>query len=46
MRKKILTKGANTLFDIQKTLNKFDANNSSKIDIDEFNRLSMNIILI
>ena len=39
MRKEILSQGANTLFDIQKTLNKFDVDNSNKIDIDEFNRL-------
>ena len=39
MRKEILSQGATTLFDIQKTLYKFDVDNSNKIDIDEFYRL-------
>jgi Ca2+-binding EF-hand superfamily protein len=39
MRKEIISQGANTLFDIQKTLNKFDVDNSGRIDTDEFNRL-------
>ena len=39
IRNEILSQGANTLFDIQKTLSKFDVDNSGRIDTDEFNRL-------
>ena len=39
IRKEILSQGANTLFDIQKTLNKFDVDNSRRIDTEEFNKL-------
>ena len=39
IRKEILSQGANTLFDIQKTLNKFDIDNSGRIDTEEFNKL-------
>ena len=39
IRKEILSQGANTLFDIQKTLNKFDVDNSGRIDTEEFNKL-------
>ena len=39
MKNEILSQGNNILFDIQKTLNKFDVDNSGRIDIDEFNRL-------
>ena len=38
-RKEILSQGANTLFDIQKSLNKIDVDNSGKINIEEFNKL-------
>ena len=38
-RKEILSQGANTLFDIQKSLNKIDVDNSGRIDIEEFNKL-------
>ena len=48
IRKEILYLGVNILFDIQKTLNKFDVDNSGRIDIDEFNKLcseySINLI--
>ena len=48
IRNEILSLGANILFDIQKTLNKFDVDNSGRIDIDEFNKLcseySINLI--
>ena len=48
IRNEILSLGANILFDIQKTLNKFDVDNSGRIDIEEFNRLcseySINLI--
>ena len=47
-KNEILSQGANTLFDIQKTLNKFDVDNSGRIDIEEFNKLcseySINLI--
>jgi Ca2+-binding EF-hand superfamily protein len=39
MGNEILSQGANTLFDIQKTLNKLDVDNSGRIDTEEFNRL-------
>ena len=39
MRNEILSQGANTLFDIQKTLNKLDVDNSGRIDTEEFTRL-------
>ena len=48
IRNEILSLGVNILFDIQKTLNKFDVDNSGRIDIDEFNKLcseySINLI--
>ena len=48
VRNEILSLGVNILFDIQKTLNKFDVDNSGRIDIDEFNKLcseySINLI--
>ena len=48
IRNEILCLGVNILFDIQKTLNKFDVDNSGRIDIDEFNKLcseySINLI--
>ena len=39
MKKLILSQGGNTFFDIQKTITKFDVDNSGRIDLDEFNRL-------
>ena len=39
LKKEILNQGSNTLFDIQKTLLKFDVDNSGRIDMDEFNRI-------
>jgi Ca2+-binding EF-hand superfamily protein len=39
IKKEITSQGANTLFDIQKTIMKFDVDNSGRIDVDEFNRL-------
>ena len=40
--------GVNILFNLQKTLNKFDVDNSGRIDIDKFNKLcsknSINLI--
>ena len=39
MRNEIVSKGANTLYDMQKTLSKFDVDNSGKIDTDEFSKL-------
>ena len=39
MKDEIISQGPNTLFDIQKTLNKFDVDNSGRIDTDEFYRL-------
>ena len=39
IRKEILSQGASTLFDIQKTLYKFDVDNSGRIDTEEFNKL-------
>ena len=48
IRNEILSLGVNILFDIQKTLNKFDVDNSGRIDIEEFNKLcseySINLI--
>ena len=48
IRNEILCLGVNILFDIQKTLNKFDVDNSGRIDIEEFNKLcseySINLI--
>ena len=48
VRNEILSLGVNILFDIQKTLNKFDVDNSGRIDIEEFNKLcseySINLI--
>ena len=38
-KKEIISQGANTIFDIQKTLNKYDVDNSGRIDTEEFNRL-------
>ena len=48
IKKEITSQGANTLFDIQKTIMKFDVDNSGRIDIDEFTRLcyDFNINLI
>ena len=44
----IFSQGINIIFDIEKTLNKLDVDNSGKIDIDEFNRIcseqSINLI--
>ena len=34
-----MNQDANTLFDIEKTIMKFDVDNSTKIDMDVFNRL-------
>ena len=39
LKKEILSQGSNTIFDIQKTLLKFDVDNSGRIDMDEFNRI-------
>ena len=39
LKKEILSQGSNTMFDIQKTLLKFDVDNSGRIDMDEFNRI-------
>ena len=39
IKKLILSQGGNTFFDIQKTITKFDVDNSGRIDLDEFNRL-------
>ncbi len=48
LKKEILSQGSNTFFDIQKTIAKFDVDNSGRIDMDEFNRLcyEFNIKLI
>jgi Ca2+-binding EF-hand superfamily protein len=35
----IISQGINIIFDIEKSLNKLDVDNSGKIDIDEFNRI-------
>ena len=45
-RKEILSQGANTLFDIQKSLNKIDVDNSGRIDIEEFNKLCSEYIIL
>ena len=39
LKKEILTQGSDILFNILKTLIKFDVENNGKIDLDEFNRL-------
>ena len=39
LKKELLSQGSNTLFDIQKTILKFDVDNSLRIDMDEFNRI-------
>ena len=39
LKKEILSQGSNILFDILKTLIKFDVENNGKIDLDEFSRL-------
>jgi len=39
IKKEILSQGANTLFDMEKTIMKFDVDNSGRIDLDEFTRL-------
>jgi Ca2+-binding EF-hand superfamily protein len=39
IKKEIMNQDANTLFDIEKTIMKFDVDNSTKIDMDEFSRL-------
>lgn len=39
LKKEILSQGSNILFDIIKTLLKFDVENNGKIDLDEFSRL-------
>ena len=39
LKKEILTQGSNILFNILKTLIKFDVENNGKIDLDEFSRL-------
>ena len=39
MKKEIISQGSNILFDILKTLLKFDVESNGKIDIDEFSRL-------
>ena len=39
LKKEILSQGSNILFDIIKTLLKFDVENNGKIDLDEFNRI-------
>ena len=39
MKKEIISQGSNILFDILKTLLKFDVEGNGKIDIDEFSRL-------
>ena len=48
IKKEITSQGANTLFDIQKTIMKFDVDNSGRIDVDEFHRIcyDFNINLI
>ena len=48
LKKEILNQGSITIFDIQKTLLKFDVDNSGRIDMDEFNRIcyEFNITLI
>ena len=48
IKKEIISRASNTLFDIQKTIMKFDVDNSGRIDIDEFTRLcyDFNINLI
>jgi Ca2+-binding EF-hand superfamily protein len=38
-RNEITTQGINIIFEIEKSLNKLDVDNSGKIDIDEFNRI-------
>jgi Ca2+-binding EF-hand superfamily protein len=39
IKKEILSQGSSTMFDIQKTITKYDVDNSGRIDLDEFNRL-------
>ena len=39
LKKEILSQGSNILFNILKTLIKFDVENNGKIDLDEFSRL-------
>ena len=39
VKKEILSQGANTMFDIEKEIMKFDVDNSGRIDLDEFTRL-------
>ena len=39
MKKEIISQGSNILFDILKTLLKFDVESNGKIEIDEFSRL-------
>ena len=38
-RNEIISQGINTIFDIEKSLNKIDVDNSGKIDIEEFTRI-------
>ena len=39
IKTEILSQGANTLFDIQKTINRIDVDNSGRIDTEEFNKI-------
>ena len=39
IKKEILSQGSSNMFDIQKTITKYDVDNSGRIDLDEFNRL-------
>ena len=39
IKKEILSQGANTLFDLEKAIIKYDVDNSGRIDLDEFTRL-------
>ena len=38
-KNEIITQGINIIFEIEKSLNKLDVDNSGRIDIDEFNRI-------
>ena len=39
IKTEILSQGANTLFDIQKSINRIDVDNSGRIDTEEFNKI-------
>ena len=39
IKKEIYSQGSNTMFDMQRTIMKYDVDNSGRIDMDEYNRL-------